>query len=406
MYITFYLGLSLPFFDFMVFATTIYVVICSKFPHERLDCTKLKSYDNISDVDLASWQDLIELQKEHLTQLEADSLELIKEKTEKFNTYTSIIPVSMGKDSMLTCHLVRKLYPETKAIFNNTSLDCADTYRMVKTFPNCEIMNPDLGFYQDVEINHMFPTRFARFCCRIYKVGVMVSQLDHNHQYLMWMGMRNEESNTRSGYQDEWVNEAEWGNTCWQGILPIRKWSEMDVWLYIIWKNIEINSKYKKGYSRVGCAIACPYYTKSTWILDKYWYPTMYDRWRKLLKEDFITNKKWIVMNCTIDEYLTQAWNGGTFRDEPTDEVIQEFAEYNGLNVGDTKVARQYFNKYCDECEKRIKDKTTLAMNMKFHGRDVSKFLCKKCFKKLYEMDDDKWNKYVESFKRDGCALF
>lgn len=406
MYITFYLGLSLPFFDFMAFATTIYVIICSKFPHERLDCTKLKSYDNISDVDLASWQDLIELQKEHLTQLEADSLKLIKEKTEKFNTYTSIIPVSMGKDSMLTCHLVRKLYPETKAIFNNTSLDCADTYRMVKTFPNCEIMNPDLGFYQDVEINHMFPTRFARFCCRIYKVGVMVSQLDHNHPYLMWMGMRNEESNTRSGYQDEWVNEAEWGNTCWQGILPIRKWSEMDVWLYIIWKNIEINSKYKKGYSRVGCAIACPYYTKSTWILDKYWYPTMYDRWRKLLKEDFITNKKWIVMNCTIDEYLTQAWNGGTFRDEPTDEVIQEFAEYNGLNVGDTKVARQYFNKYCDECEKRIKDKTTLAMNMKFHGRDVSKFLCKKCFKKLYEMDDDKWNKYVESFKRDGCALF
>lgn len=406
MYITFYLGLSLPFFYFVAFATTIYVVICSKFSNERLDCTKLKSYDNISDVDLASWQDLIELQKEHLKQLEADSLGLIKEKTEKFNTYTSIIPVSMGKDSMLTCHLVRKLYPETKAIFNNTSLDCADTYRMVKTFPNCEIMNPEKGFYQYVESDHMIPTRFARFCCRIFKVGVMVSQLDHDHPYLMWMGMRNEESNTRSGYQDEWINEQEWGKTCWQGILPIRKWSEMDVWLYTIWKNIEINLKYKKGYSRCGCNIACPFYTKSTWILDKYWYPQAYERWRNILKEDFITNKKWIIMNCTIDEYLTQAWNGGTFRDEPTDEVIQEFAEYNGLNVGDTKVARQYFNKYCDECEKRIKDKTTLAMNMKFHGRDVSKFLCKKCFKKLYEMDDDKWNKYVESFKRDGCALF
>lgn len=373
---------------------------------EKLDCTKLKSYDNISDVDLASWQDLIELQKEHLTQLEADSLELIKEKTEKFNTYTSIIPVSMGKDSMLTCHLVRKLYPETKAIFNNTSLDCADTYRMVKTFPNCEIMNPEKGFYQYVESDHMIPSRFARFCCRIFKVGVMVSQLDHNHPYLMWMGMRNEESNTRSGYQDEWINEQEWGKTCWQGILPIRKWSEMDVWLYTIWKNVPICSKYKKGYARQGCNIACPFYTKSTWILDKYWYPQAYERWRNILKEDFITNKKWIIMNCTIDEYLTQAWNGGTFRDEPTDEVIQEFAEYNGLNIGDTKVARQYFNKYCDECEKRIKDKTTLAMNMKFHGRDVSKFLCKKCFKKLYEMNDDKWNKYVESFKRDGCALF
>lgn len=376
---------------------------------ERLDCIKLKSYDNISDVDLASWQDLIELQKEHLTQLEADSLELIKEKTEKFNTYTSIIPVSMGKDSMLTCHLVRKLYPETKAIFNNTSLDCADTYRMVKTFPNCEIMNPEKGFYQYVESDHMIPTRFARFCCRIFKVGVMVSQFDYNHPYLMWMGMRNQESNTRSGYGDEIIN-PEWGKTCWQGILPIRKWSEMDVWLYTIWKNVPICSKYKKGYARQGCNIACPFYTKSTWILDKYWYPQAYERWRNILKEDFIANKKWIIMNCTIDEYLTQAWNGGTFRDEPTKEVIKEYAKYSNL---DEKVAAQYFNKYCDNgCKsqsgklKRIKAKDVIGMNLKYHGRNINKFYCKKCLMKMYDMDEEKWNKQVESFKQSGCDLF
>lgn len=372
---------------------------------ERLDCTKLKSYDNISDVDLASWQDLIELQKEHLTQLETDSLELIKEKTEKFNTYTSIIPVSMGKDSMLTCHLVRKLYPETKAIFNNTSLDCADTYRMVKRFPDCEIMNPKEGFYQWQKRVNWIPSRIRRGCCQIFKTGEMVKQLDNNKPYLLFMGMRNQESNTRSGYGDEIVN-PEWGKTCWQGILPIRKWSELDIWLYTLWRNIEVNPKYKKGYSRVGCAVACPFYTKSVWVLDRYWYPIMRKRWEDILTDYFISNKMWISMNCTLDEYINQAWNGGAFRAEPTKEVIEEFARYNGLDVGDTKVARQYFNKYCDECKKRIKDKTTLAMNMKFHGRDVSKFLCKKCFKKLYEMDDDKWNKYVESFKRDGCALF
>lgn len=399
----------MPFFYFVAFATTIYVVIYLKFSNERLDCTKLKSYDNISDVDLASWQDLIELQKEHLTQLEADSLELIKEKMEKFNTYTSIIPVSMGKDSMLTCHLVRKLYP-TKAIFNNTSLDCADTYRMVKTFPNCEIMNPEKGFYQYIKEQNIIFNRISRGCCRIFKVGEMVRRLDHNKPYLMWMGMRNEESNTRSGYQDEWVNEAEWGNTCWQGILPIRKWDEIDVWLYTIWKNIEINSKYKKGYSRVGCAVSCPYYTKSTWILDKYWYPTMRNRWENILKEDFIGNSKWLVMNCTVDEYINQAWNGGVFRDEPTEEVIKEYAKYSNL---DEKIAAQYFNKYCDNgCKsqsgklKRIKAKDVIGMNLKYHGRNISKFYCKKCLMKMYNMDEEKWNKQVESFKQSGCDLF
>lgn len=377
---------------------------------ETVEVIKLKNYDNIADVDLASWQDLIELQKEHLTQLEADSLELIKEKAEKFNTYTSIIPISMGKDSMLTCHLVRKLYPETKAIFNNTSLDCADTYRMVKTFPNCEIMNPEKGFYQYIKEQNIIFNRISRGCCRIFKVGEMVRRLDHNKPYLMWMGMRNEESNTRSEYQDEWVNEAEWGNTCWQGILPIRKWDEMDIWLYTIWKNIEINSKYKKGYSRVGCAVSCPYYTKSTWILDKYWYPTMRNRWENILREDFISNSKWLIMNCTVDEYINQAWNGGVFRDEPTKGVIEEYAKYSNL---DEKIAAQYFNKYCDNgCKsqsgklKRIKAKDVIGMNLKYHGRNINKFYCKKCLMKMYNLDEEKWNKQVESFKQSGCDLF
>lgn len=304
---------------------------------------------------------------------------------------------------MVTCHLVRSLYPDTLAVFNNTSLDCADTYKMVKKFPNCQIMNPDKGFYQYVEFGNMIPTRFSRFCCRIFKVGVMVSQLDRNHSYLLWMGMRNEESSTRSDYQDEWINTQEWGDTCWQGILPIRKWTELDVWLYTIWKNIDVNPKYKKGYSRVGCAIACPYYSKSTWILDKYWYPKMYQRWRDILKEDFVKNKKWLIMNCTLNEYLTQAWSGGTFRDEPTDETVSEFAQYNGLNFD---VAARYFNRKCCNRNNRIKSKEVLSMNMKMYGRNINKFYCKKCLMKDLNWNNGIWDKKVSDFKSQGCALF
>ena len=36
---------------------------------EKNDCSVLKSYDKISDIDLANWQDLIELHKKHLMHL-------------------------------------------------------------------------------------------------------------------------------------------------------------------------------------------------------------------------------------------------------------------------------------------------------------------------------------------------
>ena len=224
-------------------------------------------------------------------------------------------------------------------------------------------------------------------------------------QSLLWMGMRNDESLTRKAYEDVWVNKAEWGNdTCWKGILPIRKWTELDVWLYTVWKKIPVNPKYKKGYSRVGCHCACPYYSKSTWILDKYWYPNGYQRWREILKKDFIENKKWLVMNCTLDEYLTQAWNGGTFRNVPTEQVIDEFAMYTGIHK---EVAVQYFNKTCCRCGKtRIKQRDVLSMNLKLHGRNVNKFYCKKCLMEQYHWTSENWNQQVNAFKKQGCDLF
>ena len=124
----------------------------------------------------------------------------------------------------------------------------------------------------------------------------------------------------------------------------------------------------------------------------------------KILKEDFIENKKWLIMNCTIKEYLEEAWNGGTYRDEPTEEVIREFMKYNELE--DFNLAKKYFNKSCCECDKRIKDKGVLAMNMKIHGRNINRFYCKKCFKQLHNLSEDDWNCRLESFKQSGCALF
>ena len=221
--------------------------------------------------------------------------------------------------------------------------------------------------------------------------------------------MRNEESVKRSNYTDVWCNEK-WGKRDWIGILPIRKWTELDVWLYTLKYGVEVNPKYKMGYGRVGCGIACPNYSKSTWVLDKYWYNNLYNRWRDILKDDFVKNNKWLIMNCTIKEYIDICWNGGVYRSEPTQEVIEEFAKYNDL---DYEIAKRYFNNCCaNGCLNskkkplKVKDKTTLAMNLKMNGRNTNKIYCKKCLMKKLNMSKEEWDNNVADFKAQGCKLF
>lgn len=312
---------------------------------------------------------------------------------------------------MVVTHLAKKAKLEFKTFFNVTTLDVAESNRMAKRNGYQHIF-PDPqygGFYQYVHNTGIIPNRFTRFCCQYFKERPTVDYFNANDRLLFMFGIRNEESNQRSNYEDVIKNPL-WGNRDWIGILPIRKWSESDVWLYILAENIEINPKYKYGYSRVGCGIACPYYTKYTWVLDKFWYPYLFNRWRSILRNDFINNNKWLIMNCTIEEYVTKAWTGGVFRPEPTEEVIQEYATYSGI---ETDVAKKYFNRYCSNgCINkrrqplRIKDKNALAMNMKMFGRDIEKFKCKKCLMKEFGWTQEQWNKQVNEFKNQGCRLF
>lgn len=255
----------------------------------------------------------------------------------------------------------------------------------------------------------MIPSRLNRFCCQYFKENPTVDYFDGCDKLTFLFGMRNQESQLRSGYQDTIFN-PKWGSRDWVGVLPIRSWSEEDVWLYILREDIEINDKYRFGYSRVGCGIACPYYTKYTWVLDQYWYPYLYNRWRDILRKTFIGDNKWLIMNCTVDEYVQQAWPGGVFRPEPTEEVVREYAEHNGLDI---EVARKYFNRYCaNGCKNkrkqplRIKDKNTLAMNMKLFGRHIDSFKCKRCLTKELGWTNEQWDAKIAAFKRQGCQLF
>jgi 3'-phosphoadenosine 5'-phosphosulfate sulfotransferase (PAPS reductase)/FAD synthetase len=371
---------------------------------------KLKPYKTAVPKVVESWNETFIRLNDRLDELEKDSITLLQQYG--LNTDRTIIDTnSTGKDSMVKTYLAHKAGLRFDTYFNSTTMDVADSNLMAKnnkynfTYPD-KILR---GFYNWSKKENIIPSRLNRCCCKYFKEEPTIKDFPPNEKLLLLFGMRNDESNNRSTYGDEWVNNK-WGNRDWLGILPIRQWTDLDIWLYILREDIEINSKYKKGYDRVGCGIVCPNYTKSTWVLDQYWYPKLYERWQSRLEQDFKSNFKWIIMNCTLKEYLQVAWNGGTYRKEPTQEVIQEFAKFKGITY---EVAEKYFQRTCSNyCKNKmgniaaIKDKDVLAMNLKMFGRSINKFMCKKCLMKMFEWDKDAWNKKVLEFKQSGCDLF
>lgn len=372
-----------------------------------------KFYSSIpKNEDLETWEETYTRMLPQIIIRAQESCDIIEDVVEEYynNGYSIILPTSMGKDSKLTEYLYNMStgeYIPKEIIFNNTTMDSAEVYKEVKSRPEINIVtvkNSDgtnRSFYNMVK-KHGLPNRTLRWCCDYFKEGGTAQYMKGRDNLLLIMGMRNEESSTRSNYDFLWKN-IQWENETWQGLLPIRKWTELELWLYTIHNNIPINDKYKMGYSRVGCAIACPFYTKSTWVLDKYWYPTQFKRFHNILDEDFTKGEKWCRLNCTQKEYHTN-WNGGLVRKEPTEEVIEEFCDYKGFD--NIKLAEQYFSKDCVDCGKSVRKKDEIAMNLKLMGRGINKFRCKKCLMKDMNWTKEDWDKQVERFKESGCSLF
>ena len=56
--------------------------------------------------------------------------------------------------------------------------------------------------------------------------------------------------------------------------------------------------------------------------------------------------------------------------------------------------------------DESCQDKNALAMNMKYFGRHIESFKCKKCLMKEFGWSKEDWDSKVEGFKRQGCQLF
>lgn len=357
----------------------------------------------LNEMEFMTWKDLIKENLNNLQNLENESLRLIKEyiSKEEYKGYKYTVPVSGGKDSAIVHYLVSKAVDQFDTVFSNTTNETHHTYKYVKKYyPDAKIITPEEGFYNFVNRTGFIPTRFNRSCCTSHKEMPMIQQLPKDDKILFFMGMRKAESNSRSQYNYLWKNHR-WGNREWQGVLPILEWSDIDVLLYMLWSEIPFNPLYTYGFGRVGCTNCC-FRSDYELLLNKEFLTSYYDRWQLILEKDFIDNKKCPTLNCSLDEYKKGAWRAGTVRDEATEEIINEFAQQQGLDI---KLAKKYFSKTCHCCGKRLK-KDDIAMSMKLYGRIIDKFKCLKCIAKDMNCKVKDLRERIKDFKNGGCDLF
>ena len=213
----------------------------------------ISKYKDYIECDTETWEETYQRLKWNIYTKIEESVGVILDIFKYYSDYDFWCMTSTGKDSIVTLDLTKLVIPDIKVMFNNTSCDVPDTYRIANQHTDWVITNPQEGIYNYFKRLNFIPSRISRACCTVYKERASVEYFkSHNIRKLIQiMGVRNDESHTRSEY-DFLVQNTNWNNPNWYALYPIRKWSDLDVWLYIIHNNLEVNPKYKKGYQRAG----------------------------------------------------------------------------------------------------------------------------------------------------------
>lgn len=181
-----------------------------------------------------------------------------------------IASFSGGKDSQVVLDLVTRAIPPTafQVIYSDTGYELPpslELYEDVKRyygerFPSLKFSTARnhesvLNYWDKIGT----PSDTHRWCCSVMKTAPLYRMLkvDGNKQarVLAFDGVRAEESVRRSGY--ERIGKGVKHSTTINA-RPILKWSNTEVFLYLLKNRLPINIAYRYGMTRVGCVV-CPF---------------------------------------------------------------------------------------------------------------------------------------------------
>lgn len=229
--------------------------------------------------------------------------------THSEKTYIPTVSFSGGKDSTVVSRIVRDALQDESVIhfFGDTTLEFPATHQYVEVAFRAE--NPFTPMIPSETDNDFFklcnvfgpPSKFERWCCTIFKTSNLNSEYQNlTGNSLTFLGIRHSESRERQNYERT-QDHSKIGSQI--NAMPIIEWSDCDVWLYILYKQIRFNKAYRWGYKRVGCW-CCPNNSEWSSMLTEIYYPELALKWKRTLisfaektgkndVEDYVENGRW-----------------------------------------------------------------------------------------------------------------
>jgi len=195
------------------------------------------------------------------------------------------VSYSGGKDSSVVSHLVMQTLGRSNVlhIFADTTIELPETYKFIERYKRKHPLTPFITCKTEMDFFDLSekigpPSRILRWCCSTHKtnpLGQIVGVLNPGNGVLAFEGVRKSESTRRSHYERITVDHKIGGEVITR---PILEWSDLEIWIYIILKKLEVNYSYEQGFRRVGC-LYCPFNSNWSEKLIADYYPEKNKLW-------------------------------------------------------------------------------------------------------------------------------
>lgn len=204
-------------------------------------------------------RDLIKANLPHLIAKKAKAEHELKEVMAR-NRKPLSVSFSGGKDSLVVADIVSSVTRDFTAIFVDTGLEHPATLEYVRRYATDNSMRLIVSQAGDAFEDNFSafgpPAKDFRWCCKVCKLAPASKAVEESFPAgtLTVEGNRRLESFSRARLELVEKNPFVPGQIV---VNLIRDWTALDVWLYVLWRNLKYNPLYDEDIERVGCWM-CP----------------------------------------------------------------------------------------------------------------------------------------------------